>query len=97
MEGDGFSFKFVSNLSIRCDKVNAPKISLCTKSANWLKYKNTTINPNNFDGRFFQNVFALTQHYKRIEKHPERVSKTKPFLNLLNRYLNGYRISQNCK
>lgn len=63
MEGDGFSFKFVSSLSISCDKVNAPKISLYTKSANWLKYKNTTINPKNVDDRFFQYAVALTQRY----------------------------------
>ena len=34
MEGSGFSFKFAGSLSIRCDKVNAPKGSqkCCNKS-----------------------------------------------------------------
>ena len=47
MEGGWFSFKFVSSLNIRCDKVNAPKSKSCTKSPNWLRYKNTTINQKN--------------------------------------------------
>lgn len=39
MEGGGLSFKFVSSLNIRCDKVNAPKSKSRTKSPNWLRYK----------------------------------------------------------
>ena len=45
MERNGFNFKFVAILSIRCDKVNEPKVSSYTESRKWLGYKNPTINP----------------------------------------------------
>ena len=39
-----FNFKFVGNLSIRFNKVNAQKVSSWIKSPDWFRYKNATIN-----------------------------------------------------
>lgn len=60
MKGNGFSFKFGSSLSIRCEKVNVPECS-SYKSPNWLRYKNAAINPKNIADRCFQYAFTLTQ------------------------------------
>ena len=47
MERTGFSIKFMSGLSVRCDKVNVTKSPSYMKSPNWLRYKNAAINPKN--------------------------------------------------
>ena len=78
MEGSRFSCKFVSNLSIKCEKENKKKKS------DWLRYKNSVINPKNLDNRCFQYAFALTQHYKEIKNHSKRVSNLKPFVDIYN-------------
>ena len=68
MEGSRFTFKFVSSLSIRPEKVNVPKSSLYIKSAKWLRYKNVTRNPKNIDDRCFQYAFALTKDCMKKSK-----------------------------
>ena len=82
--GSGFSFKFVSSLNIKQDKVNEPKNSSYINLSNWLRYKYATITSKNLEDRCFQYVFSLTQCHKEIKNHPEQVSKNKPFLNLYN-------------
>ena len=71
MKGSGFSLKFLSSLSVRCDKVNVSKGSSYIKSLNLFRYKNATINQKNIDDRLLQYGFALTQHYKEIKYHLE--------------------------
>ena len=58
MEGGQFSFKFVSKLDIRSEKVNVLKGSSFIKSPDWLRYINATINPKDIDDRCFQYAFA---------------------------------------
>ena len=45
MEGSRFSFKFTSKLTIKQVKVIVAKHSSYIKSLNWLRCKNTAINP----------------------------------------------------
>lgn len=59
MEGTKLNFKFICNLSIRCDKINQAKGSSYIKSPKRLRYKNARINPMT-DDRCFQYAFALT-------------------------------------
>ena len=84
MEGSRFSFKFAGSLSVTCHKVNEPKASLYIKSPKWLRYKNSTINPENIDDRCFQYSFALTHYHKEVKNHPEHMSNITPFLSLYN-------------
>ena len=44
MEGSGFNFEFIGSLSIKCDKVNVPKVSSYIGSPKWLRYKKAKIN-----------------------------------------------------
>lgn len=46
MERTEFSIKFMSSLSVRCDKVNITK-SPYMKLPNWLRYRNAAINQKN--------------------------------------------------
>ena len=71
MKDSWFSFKLTRSLNIRYDKVNKPKGSSYIKSTKWLRWKNTTKNPENINDRCFQiydtwkiYAFALTQHHK---------------------------------
>ena len=60
MEESRFSFKIISRLNIRCDRVNAPKGSSFIKSPYWLRFKNVTLNSKNVVDKCFRYAFALT-------------------------------------
>ena len=48
----------------------------------WIKNKKATINPQNKDDdKCFKYAVTIALNYDRIENHPERVSKVKPFIN----------------
>ena len=49
-----------------------------------LRYKNATTSPKDVGGRGFQYAFLLTQHYKEIKNHPERLSNIKIYFDLYN-------------
>ena len=82
MKGSEFSYKLVSKLNIRCEKVNFKEGSSYIKSPNWLRYKNATINPKVIGDINY--TFAFTQHHKEIKNHFEEVSIIKPYLDLFN-------------
>ena len=46
--------------------------------------KETTINPENYDGKCFQYAATVALNCEEIGKHPERVSNIKPFINKHN-------------
>ena len=89
MERSNFSFKFENKLNISCEKANAIYI----KSPDWLKYKNTTINPKNVNDRYFPYDFDHTQHYKKIKNYCERVLNMKPFIDRKGGRVEGCRTS----
>ena len=84
MDESRFSFKFVSKLDSRFEKVNVPKGSSFIKSTDWLRYKNARVNPQNTDDRCFQYAFALTQRYNEIRNYRERVSNIEAFIDEYN-------------
>ena len=48
----------------------------------WIKYKKTTINPiNKNDNKCMQYAIIVLLNYEKIDFHPERISKIKPFIN----------------
>ena len=53
-------------------------------SPKWLKDKKSTINPNNNDDKCFQCAVTLALNLDNIEKNPQRISKTKPFMDQYN-------------
>lgn len=71
MERTGFSIKFMSGLSVRCDKVNVTKSPSYMKLPNWLRYKNAAINPKNIKDWFYQySFFAGKQYHKELKNQP---------------------------
>ena len=53
-------------------------------SPNWIK--KTTINSiNKKDNKYFQYAVVLAWNHEEIKKDPQRITKTKPFINKYNR------------
>ena len=51
----------------------------------WIKHKKATINPiNNNDNKCMQYAIIVALNYEQIGNNPERISKTKPFINMYN-------------
>ena len=48
------------------------------------KNKKATINPKNNDDKCFQYALTVALNYEQIKDHPERISKTKPFIDQYN-------------
>ena len=53
-------------------------------SPKWLKDKKSTINPKNNDHKCFQYAVTLALNLDKINDHPERISKIKPFIEQYN-------------
>ena len=49
-----------------------------------IKNKQCTINPQNKDNKCFQYSIVISTHHKEIKNNPERISKSKPYLNNSN-------------
>ena len=52
--------------------------------AKWLKTKKSTINPKNNDDKCFQYAVTLALNLDNTNKHPQRISKIKPFIDQYN-------------
>ena len=50
-------------------------------SLDWIKKKETTINPKNDDSKCFQHAATIASNHEKIESHPERVSDIKSSIN----------------
>ena len=53
-------------------------------SPQWLKNKKSTINPKNNDYKCFQYAATLALNLDKINDHPQRISKIKPFIEKYN-------------
>ena len=53
-------------------------------SPEWLRNKKATINPKNYDDNCFQYALTVVLNHQNIEKNPQRISKTKPFVDRYN-------------
>ena len=54
------------------------------ESADLIKNKKRTINPQNKDNKCFQYSIIVSMYHKEIKYNPERISKIKPFIKILN-------------
>ena len=54
------------------------------KSPKWLKDKKCTINQKNTDNKCFQYATTLALNFNNIDKHHQRISKIKPFIDNYN-------------
>ena len=84
MRGSEFEFDGVNLLYYDFNKISLNRGGSYIDSPEWIKNKKSTINPNNNDYKCFQYVVTVTLNYDKINKHPERVSKIKPFIDQYN-------------
>ena len=80
IKGSDFAFDGVNSLYYDFNKTSIIYID----SPQWLKNKKSTINPKNNDDKCFQYAVTLALNLNRIDNHPERISKIKPFIDQYN-------------
>ena len=84
MGGSDFAFDGVNFLYYDFNKISISRGGLYIDSPKWLKNKKSTINPNNNDYKCFQYAVTLALNLDKINDHPERISKVKPFIEQYN-------------
>ena len=84
MKGSDFEFNGVNFLYYDFDKISLNRGGSYIDSPKWIKNKKSTINPKNNDYKCFQYVVTLVLNLDKINKHPQRVSKIKPFIDQYN-------------
>ena len=80
MRGFDFAFDGVNFLYYDFNKISINRGGSYIDSPKWLKNKRSTINPKNNDYKFFQYAITLALNLDNIKKDPQRISKTKPFI-----------------
>ena len=84
MRGSDFAFDGVNFLYYDFNKISINRGGSCIDSPKWLKDKKSTINPKNNHHKCFQYAITLTLNLDEINKHSQRVSKVKPFIEQYN-------------
>ena len=84
MSGSDFAFAGVNFLYYDFNKINISRGGSYIDSSKWLKDKKSTINQKNNDHKYFQYTVTLGLNLDKINDHPERISKIKPFIEEYN-------------
>ena len=83
-ERSNFVFESVDLLYYHLHKISLNRGGSYIDSADWIKHKKATINPKNKDNECFKYAITVALNYERIKKDPQRISKTKPFIDQYN-------------
>ena len=84
MKGSDFEFDGVNFLYYDFNKISINRDGSYIDSPKWIKNKKSTINPKNNDYKCFQYAVTLALNLDKINNHPERISKIKPFIDQYN-------------
>ena len=84
MRGSDFEFDGVNFLYYDFNKISLNRGGSYIDSPKWSKDKKSTINPRNNDHKCFQYAVTLALNLDKINKHPQRISKIKPFIDQYN-------------
>ena len=84
MKGSDFELDGVNCLYYEFNKISLHRGGSYIDSSKWLKNIKSSINPKNNDYKCFQYVVTLALNLDRINSHPERISKIKPFIDQYN-------------
>ena len=84
MKGFDFIFNGVNYLYYDLNRRTISKGGSYIESPKWLKDKKCTINQKNTDNKCFQYATTLALNFNSIDKHNQRISKIKPFINNYN-------------
>ena len=79
-----FVFDYVQVLYCKCHKINPNCGESYIDPPDWIKNKQATINLINKKDKCFQYAVTVALNYEEIKKGPQRITKTKPFLNKYN-------------
>ena len=80
MKGSEFEFDGVDLFYYDFNKISLNRGGSYIDSPKWIKNKKSTINPKNNDHKCFQYAVTLALNFDKINSHPERISKIKPFI-----------------
>ena len=84
--GSEFIFENVDSLYYYFQKIDSNRSGLYKDSPEWLKNEKATINPKNKDNECFKYAVTAALNHNKINSHPERISKLKPFISKLERH-----------
>ena len=80
MRGSDVEFDGVNFLYYDFNKISVNRGGSYIDYPKWLKDKKSTINPKNNDHKCFQYAVTLALNLDKINKHPQRICKIKPFI-----------------
>ena len=84
MRGSDFEFDGIHLLYYDFNKISLNRGGSYIELAKWTKDKKSIINPNNNDYKCFQYAVTVALNRDKINKHPQRVSKIKLFIDQYN-------------
>ena len=84
MRGSEFGFDGVNLLYYDFNKISLNRGGSYIEPAKWIKDKKSVINPKNNDYKCFQYAITVALNHDKINKHPQRISKIKPFIDQYN-------------
>ena len=84
MRGSDFIFNGVNYLFYDFNRVSISKGGSYIESPKWFKDKKCTVNQKNNDKKCFQYATTLALNFNKINKHPQRISRIKPFIENYN-------------
>ena len=84
MKGSDFIFNGVNYLFYDLNRITISKGGSYIESPKWLKDKKWAINQKNTDNKCFQYATTLALNFNNIDKHHQRISNIKPFINNYN-------------
>ena len=85
MKGGSVTFERIDLLEYHLHKISINRGSSYIKSLEWIKNKGVAINPKSTkDSNCFQYAITAALNYQNIDRHLERISKLKPFINNYN-------------
>ena len=84
MRGWEFEFDGINFFYYDFNKTSIYRGGTYIDSPKWLKNKKSTVNPKNNDDKCFQYAVTLALNLDNINKHPQSISKIKPFIDQYN-------------
>ena len=84
MNGSSFVFERVGLLEYHLHKISLNRGGSYIDCPARLKNKKATINPKNKDNEYFKYAVVAALNYNKINNHPEKTSKLKPFIDNYN-------------
>ena len=84
MKGSDFAFDGVNYLYYNFNKISISRGGSYIDSPKWLQDKKSAVNQKANDNKCFQYAVTLALNIDKINDHPERISKIKPFIEKYN-------------